>query len=134
MTFCPRDKSQLKDKALLNADVFVCPKCDGIWLPFQSAKSLYKSRKILLPSKYYHDDDQYEIKYSRWESDINCPNDSSLLITYNFKRIEIDICSKCSGLWLDKGEFEKLNVQGDYLTGSLIGLLGRALIEIGYFV
>ena len=134
MTFCPRDKSALKDKALLNADVLVCPKCDGIWLPFQSAKSLYESRKILLPSKYYHDDDQYEIKYSRWESEINCPHDSSLLVTYKFKKIEIDICSKCSGLWLDKGEFEKLDIQGDCLTDSLIGLVGRAFLEIGYFV
>ena len=37
-----------------------------------------------------------------------CPKCDVGLVIFNFKGIEVDICPKCHGLWLDQGELEEL--------------------------
>ena len=45
-------------------------------------------------------------KVDRTGSDIHCPKCGGLLETYSFHEIILDRCSKCSGVWMDKGELE----------------------------
>jgi len=37
-----------------------------------------------------------------------CPNDSAQMQTVNRNGVEFDICPTCKGVWLDRGELEKL--------------------------
>ena len=37
-----------------------------------------------------------------------CPADQTTLTTLMQDNVEIDICEKCGGLWLDNGELEKI--------------------------
>jgi Zn-finger nucleic acid-binding protein len=39
---------------------------------------------------------------------MNCPVDSTQLIMSERQGIEIDYCPKCRGVWLDRGELDKL--------------------------
>jgi Zn-finger nucleic acid-binding protein len=43
-------------------------------------------------------------------SRITCPNDSGQMVAITYKGIEIDVCPKCHGVWLDPGELEKITM------------------------
>jgi Zn-finger nucleic acid-binding protein len=37
-----------------------------------------------------------------------CPNDNAAMQTVNRNGVELDICPTCRGVWLDRGELEKI--------------------------
>jgi Zn-finger nucleic acid-binding protein len=37
-----------------------------------------------------------------------CPNDNASMQTINRNGVEFDMCPSCRGVWLDRGELEKL--------------------------
>lgn len=39
---------------------------------------------------------------------MNCPNCNEVLVMAERQGIEIDYCPKCRGVWLDKGELDKM--------------------------
>lgn len=39
---------------------------------------------------------------------MNCPNDNAQLLLSERQGIEIDYCPQCRGVWLDRGELDKL--------------------------
>jgi len=39
---------------------------------------------------------------------MNCPNDSTQLVMSERQGIEIDYCPTCRGVWLDRGELDKI--------------------------
>ena len=41
-----------------------------------------------------------------------CPNDNASMQTVQRQGVEFDMCPQCRGVWLDRGELEKL-IQGD---------------------
>jgi Zn-finger nucleic acid-binding protein len=43
-----------------------------------------------------------------------CPIDGNTLLLTERQGIEIDYCPKCRGVWLDRGELDKLIERGDH--------------------
>lgn len=39
---------------------------------------------------------------------MKCPNDSALLVMSERAGVEIDYCPECRGVWLDRGELDKI--------------------------
>lgn len=39
---------------------------------------------------------------------MNCPNCNVTLLISNRQEIEIDYCPQCRGIWLDRGELDKI--------------------------
>ncbi|MCU1425312.1 MAG: hypothetical protein JWM51_1603 [Microbacteriaceae bacterium] len=39
---------------------------------------------------------------------MKCPNDSALLVMSERSGVEIDYCPECRGVWLDRGELDKI--------------------------
>ena len=39
---------------------------------------------------------------------MKCPIDGEVLVIAERKGVEIDYCPKCRGVWLDRGELEKI--------------------------
>lgn len=39
---------------------------------------------------------------------MQCPNDKSDLVMTDRQGVEIDYCPKCRGVWLDRGELDKI--------------------------
>ncbi len=44
---------------------------------------------------------------------MKCPNCSETLLMSQRNNVEIDYCPNCRGIWLDKGELDKLLEQAD---------------------
>lgn len=40
--------------------------------------------------------------------EIKCPKCDGTLIETDFEKIKIDVCNKCSGVWLDAGELTQV--------------------------
>ena len=49
---------------------------------------------------------------------MNCPSCSTVLNITERRGIEIDYCPKCRGVWLDRGELDKLLQGGEGQRGS----------------
>jgi Zn-finger nucleic acid-binding protein len=52
---------------------------------------------------------------------MKCPNDQTTLVISERQNIEIDYCPECRGVWLDRGELDKLleRAQGAASPSSL---------------
>ncbi len=44
---------------------------------------------------------------------MKCPIDSATLLISERQGVEIDYCPECRGVWLDRGELDKLLVKAD---------------------
>ena len=49
---------------------------------------------------------------------MNCPIDGEVLLITERKGIEIDYCPTCRGVWLDRGELDKMIDAADRTSGS----------------
>jgi len=49
---------------------------------------------------------------------MKCPTDGTLLVMTERQGIEIDYCPQCRGIWLDRGELEKLLERSNALGGQ----------------
>lgn len=47
-----------------------------------------------------------------------CPVDGSELKMSNREGVEIDYCPKCRGVWLDRGELDKIIERSEKMSGS----------------
>ena len=54
---------------------------------------------------------------------IKCPKCDGMLIETDFNKIKIDVCDKCSGVWLDAGELTQI-ADKDEETGWFGKLFG----------
>ena len=52
--------------------------------------------------------------------DMKCPNCNETLLMTERHNVEIDYCPACRGVWLDKGELDKMleYVENKYTTGD----------------
>ena len=44
---------------------------------------------------------------------MNCPHDGAVLVVAHRTGIEIDVCPICKGVWLDRGELDKVIALAD---------------------
>jgi Zn-finger nucleic acid-binding protein len=59
---------------------------------------------------------------------MKCPNCEEVLIMSERQGIEIDYCPKCRGVWLDRGELDKIiekNLSLDAAAGSSNKISGK---------
>jgi len=49
---------------------------------------------------------------------MKCPNDQTVLAITERNSIEIDYCPTCRGVWLDRGELDKLILSGESSMGQ----------------
>ena len=49
---------------------------------------------------------------------MQCPTDGSTLVMSERSGIEIDYCPQCRGVWLDRGELDKIIDRGAQMSAS----------------
>ena len=83
-----------------NVIIDVCPKCQGIWFDNNELKKVLGSRQLA----------NYLTKHigTQSKSKLVCPRCGWLMDFEYAEDVEIDVCLKCNGAWLDIGELEKL--------------------------
>lgn len=118
--YCPNDQSAFVPHELDAASALRCPSCEGIFLPGDFFREI-RARAALQTHRQI---DLLTENIKQQSRQLNCPNDASPMMSFMFKGVEVDVCSKCYGVWLDRGEM-------DMVTGK-VGLPKRAdLSKIG---
>lgn len=75
-----------------------------------------EARGDALENEYFHRREQELIakmkaKLEHEDSkslDLACPKCDGMLVEADFQSIKIDVCNKCSGVWLDPGELAQV--------------------------
>ena len=69
-----------------------------------------------LENEYFHRREQELIEKMKSKlqaenaksTDLKCPKCDGDLVETNYENIKIDVCGKCSGVWLDAGELAQI--------------------------
>lgn len=107
---CPKCEQSLEEFSIQGIGVERCKKCGGIWFGKDELKKIRDERdKNLswLDFDLWSDANQLESEEGDF---ISCPNDSKDLfkIKYGTSGVIVDVCLDCYGVWLDKGELDKI--------------------------
>lgn len=120
---CPRCQTnleiqQIKDYST-SIEVDLCPSCKGIWF---DENELSQIDKIIEPTilEIRHIPD----KTVQFES-IHCPSCNNMprmqkAVHPRDKKVVIDHCPYCNGIWLDKGELEAIQKENWLITLSKV--------------
>ena len=106
-SYCPRDFMSLEPKSIYDGRIDQCPHCHGLWIERGSLQVLYRQQGLDIPWVLANED-FYAIGLNAGQLD--CPNDATRMARIEHRGIEIDICSKCLGIWFDKEELEKIMI------------------------
>lgn len=135
---CPNCDGKLEEKTFKKVRIEECSHCHGMWFDQDELKKAKDSTDEDLSWLDFEIFEEKENKYSKKESDKQCPVDDTRLetLTYSHSKVSIDTCSNCYGIWLDSAEFEKIikylenevitNTSGDWAKEAL-GQFGEIL-------
>lgn len=106
---CPRCWVEMKKVKVrvIGRDVTIdnCPRCDGVFLDDGELKKITRNRSLhIFLTKYLGIDS---------DSKLLCPHCKGLMDTEDAGGVEVDVCIKCHGVWLDAGELESLKEKGE---------------------
>ena len=111
---CPRDHSMMKEVRLESAFLDVCEKCGG---QFFDTGEMFAAVGIKADPSYW---DRPETGGSVKDGGADCPRCHHPMLIQDVKyegdHVEIDRCGKCGGIWLDKGEIEKIMAIGEKMV------------------
>jgi len=106
---CPNCSHTLEEVAVDHCRVHRCNKCGGIWFEkdeFEAAKDGRDQDLSWLDFDLWSDLD----KLKAGGTFLDCPADGNPLyrIKYGPTEVAVDVCIQCQGIWLDKGELDKI--------------------------
>ncbi|MFA6897544.1 MAG: zf-TFIIB domain-containing protein [Patescibacteria group bacterium] len=106
---CPQCGKSLDEVSVNHCRVDRCEKCGGIWFDKDELNAVKDER----------DENLAWLDFDLWSNEdklksggtfLSCPRDGSPLyrIQYGSSQVEADVCLECHGVWLDKGELDKV--------------------------
>jgi Zn-finger nucleic acid-binding protein len=132
MKRCPKCEADLTPKNIGPVEVDECEKCKGIWFDkdeLRQAKDITDSDLNWMDFEIW----KHEKDFKARETHILCPNckKHTHAIDYGSTPIEVDYCDYCKGVWLDKGEFQKIidALTTELLTKSFSEYIGASIEE-----
>ena len=83
-----------------------------------------------LENEYFHRKEQEVIEKMKArlvnetesEGGVACPKCDGMLVETDYENIRIDVCSKCTGVWLDAGELGQIAAKDEGKEGWFSGL------------
>ncbi len=104
---CPKCNDVLNRKPVHKVEVDTCDQCGGIWLDRGELVKLKLSagRRTMAHAQQSNEVGRNVPPTSQVVS-LPCPACNGVLTPLQVGEIAVDICSKCRGLWLDRGELE----------------------------
>jgi Zn-finger nucleic acid-binding protein len=89
-------------------EIDCCPECCGLWFDADELRQFYASAELkeqYMPSRTYKPENHtFEITTKPRK----CPRCPVALTRTQVGDIYVDVCPKCSGVWLDDGELDRL--------------------------
>jgi len=107
---CPKCDGKLESREFKKIKIEECEKCHGLWFDHEELKRAKDSTDTDLAWLDFDIFEDKENKYTKSETHIHCPVDSTKLakLTYSHSRVSIDACPNCHGIFLDEDEFGKI--------------------------
>ena len=101
---CPKCwvKMDIREEEVFGPNVHYdfCPKCNGIWLDRGELRKMIKDKEV---TDYLTKDIG-----TKSHSPLICPRCRGLMDIERAEDVEVDVCLKCRGVWLDAGELDGL--------------------------
>ncbi|MEN9575575.1 MAG: hypothetical protein RL514_3430 [Verrucomicrobiota bacterium] len=103
---CPIDNAPLREVERGGFKLASCAHCTGLWLTRDTLKQAFASRHA--PEKLDEAATQPPLLKPGSARARLCPGCHSQLAVRWLHGIEIDVCQKCQGIWLDAGELRQI--------------------------
>ncbi len=103
---CPVCLKPIDTVNLMGVEIDSCRLCGGVWLDSGEIGEYVKKGKI--PKKVL---DNFQIDDSHMkveEGKRKCPRCKNQLRVITHRRVNVDFCDECRGIWFDKGELKKI--------------------------
>lgn len=97
MGACPHDGSELMAERGLESAGRYCRECNGLWL-----------RGEIVTGRLGNVGRPHFLQGNEVARLLPCPDDGNMLLAVHHHKVEVDICGQCCGVWLDRGELEKI--------------------------
>ena len=114
---CPGCRAELDLYSLLGIEFEGCLKCHGLWLDRDELRKL--KNKVGIGELHWLNSEVDNIeRAAAIASKRVCPrkdNGNLLSVVFGKSSIVLDWCPKCHGIWLDRGEYDKIV---DYLRNE----------------
>ena len=106
---CPSCCVALDRKLVKEIEADECPECKGIWFEddeLRKAKDSTDSDLNWLDFEMWKHKDRFKVR----PRGLGCPKcrDNLVAVDYGDTGVEIDYCPQCRGVWLDRGELDKI--------------------------
>jgi Zn-finger nucleic acid-binding protein len=132
MKTCPRCQQELRAAEVASVKVEECPACKGLWFEDQELR-LTKDRTDADLAWLDFDIWKHPERFQRHPRAVPCPScrpDRGMVgVQYGSTGVTIDCCENCHGMWLDRGELDRIVAAlteeldekdvGDYLRASV---------------
>jgi Zn-finger nucleic acid-binding protein len=106
---CPVCDGELKTAAIDSVDVKECDACHGFWF---EAGQLRDAKDAADPDLRFVDFDlwRHEDLFHLSKKPVTCPRCELEMVAANYADtgVEVNCCTSCHAVWLDRGEFEKI--------------------------
>lgn len=101
--YCPKCSTKMESLTFAGIEIDNCPFCNGCWLDKGEAGQMTRARGNARI--------QVELQDSK-PSELTCPRcrSTSMLVGAHSQKTNLilDVCQKCGGIWLDRGELTTL--------------------------
>ena len=106
---CPKCKAELFTFEVEGISLEQCNSCEGIWFDkneLRQVKDKADSDLNWMDFEIWKHPEKFKAGRQKYD----CPkcNVKMEVLDYDHTNIEIDYCKSCEGVWLDKGEIQKL--------------------------
>lgn len=101
---CPIDAKNLSLAHSDRLDVMSCADCGGTWLPATSAGTLISRLAAATPQQQKFFD---MVRLEGRSSKHACLECGTTMRTVAHRKVEIDVCQDCGGIWFDGGELQR---------------------------
>lgn len=109
---CPRDGAELATVRVAGIELDKCHHCDGLWFDPGELDRVRKLDRADLEEQIERQYGDPEVAAGEVDGYMRCPRcDDGRLnqVTYTFqKRVKIDRCDKCYGVWVDDEELDAI--------------------------
>lgn len=115
---CPVCKIPLVETKLHGQQIDRCPKCKGIFFDKGELESIIHIVE-LFQSVSINEKEIDTVSSTEKERNFLCPHDNITMKKEEIAGLTIDICPKCTGIWLDGGEITALKTSENHIKRNL---------------
>ncbi|QDU57870.1 TFIIB-type zinc ribbon-containing protein [Aeoliella mucimassa] len=109
---CPRDGAELATVQVDGIELDKCHHCDGIWFDAGELDKVRKLERSAIEQELEREYGNPEVVAGKVDGYMRCPRcaDGRLNeLTYTYKkRVKIDRCDQCHGVWVDDNELDAI--------------------------